>query len=203
VPNTKYNKVVWLIPTLLVLAGTIFDNIYTKLINHVAGYLSPRVDYTTLLQITLLLLVLLVSYYLHINKKDGLEIDNSDNKKGQIPTDAPFCSKPIPKEIEEAIDSQQELDQEEFAKRFMGLVVDWTGTFATARRIENDGINVCVSSDNHNFWFKTTLTKHPIFKSLVSNKHRIMVSGTILEAYPHIILHNVEFQVLKNDQHHA
>ena len=63
--NAKRRTVgIWL-PTLLWLAATIADQFFSKLLDKFAEFLSPTIEYTTLLQIALLLLVLLVSLYIH------------------------------------------------------------------------------------------------------------------------------------------
>ena len=63
--NSKNSKVVWLIPTLLMLAAILLDRIFGNLFDKVFPIVQQAIDYKTLLQVTLLLLVLLVSLYFH------------------------------------------------------------------------------------------------------------------------------------------
>ena len=198
---TKYrNSILVAIPlgVFLWLLNFFLDDLYHWITGDYLPVLQQSLSYRLLLQISFglfsLVLVLAASLIMVLR-----ESHRPTSTAAVITDDAESleCSSPTPTEIQDAIYAQPPLLRAQFAKNYLGIKVNWTGTFDNVYDEGNGIVTVGVASHVYLFYFSTSLEEYPIFRTLQPESVRIRVSGTISSIDGPIYLKDTHFVIVQ------
>jgi hypothetical protein len=202
-------------PVLIAVPIALLTFLTTKYLEEVYGWITGSqqleefqkiLPYGTLLRACLWLSagIVVILAFLYSKHREQKQSPHEEKQQALVesaaqpfPSDAPYCSRPTPKEIYDQIWEQPPLLQSKFAENFHGINVKWVGTFVSADDEGNENVTVGVSCDGSCFYFTASLTDHPIFRTLKCDAARLQVTGTVKSATNAIELENAKFIFLE------